>query len=135
MSGGSLDYFYTQLEDHIGDFKDKELDELVEDLAMLFHSREWYLSGDIGEGGWNEARDNFKKKWFTDIGRQERITKYLDDTRNEVLQSFGLYHQYCRDCKYWTAPDKDHTYGECSEHPSCRWHPCETCEDWEDKNG
>ena len=66
MSGGSLDYFYSQLQEHIGDFKDKELDELVEDLAKLFHDREWYLSGDYCEGTWNEARDNFKKKWFTD---------------------------------------------------------------------
>ena len=45
MSGGSLDYFYSQLNDHVGDFKDRELDELVSDLAELFHDREWYLSG------------------------------------------------------------------------------------------
>ena len=37
MSGGSLDYFSCQLEDHVGDFGDKELDELVKDLAALFH--------------------------------------------------------------------------------------------------
>ena len=37
MSGGSLNYFYGQLEEHIGDFGDKELDELVKDLAELFH--------------------------------------------------------------------------------------------------
>ena len=43
MSGGSLDYFYTMLQDHVGDFGDKELDELVADLAELFHDREWYL--------------------------------------------------------------------------------------------
>lgn len=35
MSGGSLDYFYTMLQDHVGDFGDKELDELVADLAEL----------------------------------------------------------------------------------------------------
>lgn len=133
MSGGSLDYFYSQLQEHTGDFEDKELDELVEDLAKLFHDREWYLSGDYCEGTWNEARDNFKKKWFTDVGRQERITKYLDDIRQEVLQSFGIAHQYYRDCKNWTAPDKSHTYGKCSEHTSCLWHPCETCEKWEEK--
>ena len=70
MSGGSLDYFYCRLEDHIGDFNDKELDELVKDLAQLFHDIEWYLSGDYGEGTWNEARDNFKKKWFGQGARQ-----------------------------------------------------------------
>ena len=79
MSGGSLNYFYCQLQDHVGDFGDKELDELVKDLAELFHDREWYLSADYGEGSWNEARDAFKAKWFTDHGRQERIEKYLSD--------------------------------------------------------
>lgn len=44
MSGGSLDYFYCQLEEHVGDFGDKELDELVNDLAELFHDREWILA-------------------------------------------------------------------------------------------
>lgn len=73
MSGGSLDYFYCQLQEHVGDFKDKELDDLVNDLAELFHDREWYLSGDTGEGNWNEARDNFKKKWFTETGRTARM--------------------------------------------------------------
>ena len=78
MSGGSLDYFYCQLQDHIGDFGDKELDELVKDLAELFHDREWYLSADYGIGDWNQARDNFKKKWFTKEGRKARIDKRAD---------------------------------------------------------
>lgn len=133
MSGGSLDYFYSRLEEHIGDFKDKELDDLVKDLAQLFHDREWYLSSDIGEGEWDEARDNFKKKWFAEGARQERIEQYLEEVKQEVLQSFGVTNKYCRDCKYWTAPDKNHTYGKCSEHSSCLWHPCDTCEDWEEK--
>ena len=133
MSGGSLDYFYCQLQEHDRDFGDKELNELVTDLAQLFHDREWYLSGDYGEGNWNEARDKFKDKWFKEGARAERIERYLDDIRKEVLQSFGIEKHYCRDCKYWTEVDKIHTYGDCSKHPSCRWHACETCEDWESK--
>lgn len=129
MSGGSLDYFYCQLNDHAGDFKDKELDELVSDLAQLFHDREWYLSSDIGKGAWNEARDNFKKKWFTEIGRQERIEKYLDDLKTEVLQSFGIACKYCQDCKNWTKESEN--YGICSLVNGCRLHKCETCEKWE----
>ena len=46
MSGGHLNYFCHSLEEHIGDFGDRELDDLVKDLAELFHDREWYLSGD-----------------------------------------------------------------------------------------
>ena len=132
MSGGSLDYFYSQLNDHIGDFKDRELDELVEDLAELFHDREWYLSGDICEGAWNEARDKFKKKWFTEVGRQERLEKAFEETKTELLRSFGFEVKYCKDCKHWTK-EKDGSYGNCKYHKHCLMHRCETCKDWESK--
>ena len=85
MSGGSLGYFYNDLESHIGDFGDKELDELVKDLAKLFHDREWYLSSDTGEGAWNESRDRFKEKWFTAYGRQERIEKYGSPNTGKII--------------------------------------------------
>lgn len=135
MSGGSLGYFYCQLNDHVGDFKDKELDELVSDLAQLFHDREWYLSSDTCKGDWNEARDKFKQKWFTEIGRQERIESYLDDLKAEVLQSFGIAHKYCQDCKHWTVSDKhkEGEYGNCEFEKGCYMHKCETCEKWEKK--
>ena len=134
MSGGSLDYFYCQLQEHVGDFNDKELDDLVKDLADLFYKREWYLSSDIGEGEWNEARDNFKKKWFEDGARLERIEQYLDDIKKEVLQSFGVSRNYCYLCKHW----KQHwtagaisKYGDCEFNSSCMYHMCDTCEKWE----
>jgi hypothetical protein len=133
MSGGSLDYFYSQLNDHVGDFKDKELDDLVSDLAQLFHDREWYLSGDTCEGSWNEARDNFKKKWFTEIGRQERLEKAFEETKMELLHSFGLDVKYCKDCRYWSAEEKSEKYGKCENHTGCLFHRCETCEKWEQK--
>ena len=102
MSGGSLNYFYSQLEDHAGDFDDRELDDLVKDLAQLFHDREWFLSSDTNEGSWRESRDSFKKKWFKDGARQERIEQYLADIRKDVLDSFGLSDEYCKLCKHWT---------------------------------
>lgn len=132
MSGGSLDYFYCQLQEHVGDFKDKELDDLVNDLAELFHDREWYLSGDTGEGNWNEARDNFKKKWFTETGRTDRIEQYLDDLKKDVLQSFGVVNKYCKDCKHWTKEeDERSSYGCCEFHEHYLMHRCETCKNWE----
>ena len=142
MSGGSLDYFYCQLQDHVGDFKDKELDDLVADLADLFHDREWYLSSDIGEGEWNEARNKFKQKWFGEGARAERIEKYLDEVKAELLHSFGVDYKYCKDCKHWTAnPDitKDgkvlHSdLGRCEFVTTCRFHRCETCDKWEKKD-
>ena len=101
MSGGSLNYFYCNLQDHIGDFGDKELDDLVADLAELFHEREWYLSCDSGKGDWVEARDAFKNKWFTKIGRQKRIEKYLKEFENffKISSKKGATPEELREAK------------------------------------
>lgn len=132
MSGGSLDYFYSELDCHVGDFKDKELDDLVKDLAELFHDREWYLSGDTGAGDWNEARDNFKKKWFSDHGRQERIEQYLSEIADEVRQMFGISDKYCMNCAHWKNSDQHGgVYGDCEENPRLLWHRRECCEKFE----
>lgn len=113
MSGGSLDYFYCTLQDHENDFGDKELNELVHDLAKLFHDREWYLSADTCVGDWNEARDSFKKKWFTEHGRQDRIEKYLAELADEVREQFGMARNHCQDCTHWSKEGKSEYYGRC----------------------
>ena len=88
MSGGSLNYFYSSLEEHIGDFGDKELDDLIKDLVELFHDREWYLSSDTGEGSWRETRDKFKAKWFTELGRKDRLNKNCLVHRGDYCDEF-----------------------------------------------
>lgn len=135
MSGGSLDYFYCQLNDHVGDFRDKELDELVKDLADLFHDREWFLSGDTGEGDWNEARDAFKAKWFTESGRLKRVEKYLAEISAEVRRSFGLSREYCENCEHWTAKGGSYEgkYGDCEFHKKVLMHRKDTCDKWHGK--
>ena len=40
MSGGSLDYFYNTLQEHVGDFRDKELDHLVKDGGYVRRNME-----------------------------------------------------------------------------------------------
>ena len=40
MSGGSLDYFYNRLEEHIGDFNDKELDQTFDDAFKAMSQAE-----------------------------------------------------------------------------------------------
>ena len=136
MSGGSLNYFYCMLQEHEGDFGDKELDELVKDLAELFHDREWYLSGDTGEGDWNEARDEFKAKWFTAHGRRARIEKYLAETGEEVRRSFGVNANYCKKCKHWTMQKKyEGRYGDCPYKEHCLMHRYDHCEKWEARDG
>jgi len=126
MSGGSLNYFYCMLQDHVGDFGDKELDELVKDLAELFHDREWYLSADTGHGDWIEARDAFKEKWFTKHGRQKRIEKYLDEICKEVRETFGMSIDRCMTCKHWERESE--YYGRCEYINGCLMHRSESCE-------
>lgn len=134
MSGGSLGYFYGDLADHVGDFNDSELDELVKDLADLFHEREWFLSGDTCEGNWVEARDAFKKKWFSAYGRQERIEAYLAELRESVLKSFGFSDAYCRNCKHWEPEKKNESeYGWCDRESQVMMHRSEWCEKFEKK--
>lgn len=134
MSGGSLDYFCYTLEDHADDLGDKELNDLVKDLAKLFHDREWFLSGDTGEGTWNEARDAFKAKWFTEHGRQERIETYLAEFEDEVRKTFGLSKRYCRNCGHWTGSEKkDSPYGHCEFEKHCLTHRSERCDRWEER--
>ena len=127
MSGGSLNYFYTSLQDHVGDFADKELDDLVSDLAELFKDREWYLSGDTGDGTWAEARDEFKAKWFTEHGRQQRIEKYLAEIRKEVLEMFGRNKGKCKNCVHWKRETE--YYGRCKYHTGCLMHRSDSCEE------
>lgn len=135
LSGGSLNYFYAQLQEHEGDFGDKELDELVKDLAELFHEREWFLSGDTGEGSWNEERDWFKKKWFTKEGRKKRIDKYLSDAVEEIKKSLGISDVYCKNCTHWAKEDdSDGKYGRCEYQKYCLVHRSESCERWERKD-
>ena len=134
MSGGSLNYFYSSLQDHAGDFGDKELNELVRDLADLFHDREWYLSSDTCEGDWNEARDAFKEKWFTAHGRADRIEKYLVEFTDEVRQTFGISNKYCQTCAHWKKEERNVRYGKCEFEKHCLMHRSECCEKWEKKD-
>lgn len=130
MSGGSLDYFYGMLENHVGDFKDKELDDLVRDLAKLFYEREWFLSSDTNEGRWREARNAFKAKWFRGDARKDRIEQYLTEIRQEVLESFGILDEYCKGCTHFTPCTKEgyDEYGDCDITSGCLMHRSEHCE-------
>lgn len=134
MSGGSLDYFCDKLEAHAQDLGDKELNELVTDLSKLFHDREWYLSGDAGEGTWNEARDAFKRKWFGPGAREERIEKYLAEFEDEIRKTFGISRRYCWACKFWrvkNTPTSTGKYGTCEFATGHLTHQCDCCERWE----
>lgn len=92
MSGGSMDYVCFRVAEQADKMGDRELIELVKDVADLMHDREWYLSSDYGEGKWKESVSLFKRKWLGS-SREERlkpmIEKILADTRTECLNLIG----------------------------------------------
>ena len=133
MSGGSLDYFFSQLREHAGDFGDVELDDLVKDLAELFYAREWFLSGDTNEGVWREARRKFKEKWLRAGSWEERFEKYIDIAIEGIRDDFGLNdHKRCKTCQHWTQKNYKN-YGSCKFESEGLIHEGEVCKKWEER--
>lgn len=85
MSGGSLEYLAFRMNDALFDeasvhysnvgnpkenmyarsdnpFEDKDISELVFDVACVIHALEWYKSGDICEETYREILAKFKKR-------------------------------------------------------------------------
>lgn len=132
MSGGSLDYFYNDLIEHVGDFKDAELDDLVKDLAELFRAREWFLSSDTNEGVWREARKAFKQKWFYKDAHNERFRRYIEEAVEKLRDDFGLNdYKNCITCEHWTY--KRGEYGDCEFESEGYTHRSEVCKKWEER--
>lgn len=49
MSGGSMDYVCFKIENAAGYVSDKEVKDLLMDIAELLHDLEWYDSGDYSK--------------------------------------------------------------------------------------
>lgn len=92
MSGGSMDYICYRVEEQANCMGDRELIELVKDVAQLLHDREWYLSGDYGDETWEKCARKFKKKWF-DTPREDRlkalIEQVFDEAKQECMNMIG----------------------------------------------
>ena len=83
MSGGYLDYICFKLENITDRIDDKEIKDLIKDLADLLHDYEWWQSGDYGSKTYYKKLDKFKAKWFGD-NRNERLKDYLNTALDEV---------------------------------------------------
>lgn len=93
MSGGSLDYLAFKMNDELYDqasvhysnvdnpeeaiharrddpFEDRDISELVFDVACLVHALEWYKSGDICEKTYREVLAKFKKNYLQKAGEE-----------------------------------------------------------------
>lgn len=84
MSGGSHDYICYKIENElVGQMHDKELDDLMQDIAELAHDVEWYDSGDTCKETYLESVAKFKQKWFKG-NREERLKGYIDESMNSL---------------------------------------------------
>lgn len=93
MSGGSHNYLCYKIEEYyVGHMHDRELDDLMKDIAKLTHDLEWYDLGDYGPDGYFDTVKEFKKKWFQGI-RKDRLRKLIDESveelRNELYGMVG----------------------------------------------
>ena len=86
MSGGSHNYVYSTIkEELVGPMHDRELDDLMQDIADLAHDLEWADSGDYSPERYKKAVEQFKSKWFS-MPRAERLRNYIDN-RLAAIQS------------------------------------------------
>lgn len=84
MSGGSHNYVCYTIENNLcGQTEDKEIDDLMEDIAKLAHDLEWYHSADIGREDYMSTVREFKRKWF-EMDRTERLKVYVDKSIEEL---------------------------------------------------
>lgn len=103
MSGGHFGYDAVSYEVESA-WRDDELNELVNDLFFngefsvkgyggLMQSLDFWICGDIGEGGYRDAVSRFKAKWF-EGSRSERLKGYVDDelerTRSKLYALIGV---------------------------------------------
>lgn len=84
MSGGSHGYIYCKIEDELcGQMEDRELDDLIQDIADLAHDLEWYHSSDTCREDYLESVAKFKEKWFKS-SREERLKSYIDEALDSM---------------------------------------------------
>ena len=74
---------YAKTAREIDPMEDIELSDLVYDVFCLFHSADWYKSGDNSEETYRKDVEAFKKKWFKDK-RSDRLKEYVDAAVEEL---------------------------------------------------
>lgn len=87
MSGGSMGYIYSSINDYADMLGDPELVDLAKDLSKIFHDCEWWHSSDIGRDDYIRSIVKFKAKWFrSSVEREERLKGYVDKSVDELRE-------------------------------------------------
>jgi len=93
MSGGSYNYIYSRVDEECaGRMFDREMNDMMKDIARVLKDLEWWQSGDSGEERYRETVKAFKVKWFlTDPSnrRTEYINSAVEELRKELVAEFG----------------------------------------------
>ena len=92
MSGGSMDYIYSRLDENAsGRMEDRELNAMLEDFIKVLHDCEWMHSCDISREKYFETVANFKRKWFgnRDKRLREIIECATEELKSELLKMIG----------------------------------------------
>lgn len=82
---------YCRLARNLNPMEDRDVSELLYDMACLLHSCEWYKSGDICEESYKKGLQKFKNKWFKRTSK-DRLKAYKDDLKayyEELVAEFG----------------------------------------------
>ena len=74
---------YAKTAREIDPMEDIELSDLVYDVFCLFHSADWYKSGDNSEETYRKDVEAFKKKWFKNK-RSDRLKEYVNAAVEEL---------------------------------------------------
>lgn len=75
------DHAYCKLARNQNPMEDREVSELLFDIACLLHSCEWYKSGDNCEETYRKHLKQFKAKWFKRTNA-DVIESYKDDLKS-----------------------------------------------------
>lgn len=93
MSGGSMNYLFTSVNDAADEVADEEFSDLLKDVADVLHALEWWESGDWTYEQYKEALATFKAKWFHG-SREARLKGCIDDalerTKAELYALIGV---------------------------------------------
>ena len=100
MSGGHFNYVNNTLKSEMFGWvdephnvlEDRELSELTWDLLEVIHIYDYYRCDDTSKETYLKAKEEFKKKWFSNRG--VRVRKIVDESiaelKSELYETFGI---------------------------------------------
>lgn len=100
MSGGHFNYLNNTLKSEMFGWSDKphnvledrELSELTWDLLEVIHEYDYYVCGDTCKETYLKAKDEFKKKWFSNRGVNIRriVDESIAELKSELYETFRI---------------------------------------------